>query len=140
MNKTIKTINVFLICWGVAAGGYVVSDFETGGGASVALAQVIEKPGDAPSAVLDEKSAVKAAVDGIKSLIRQGLPVDGSLLEPQWAQVPDEDTKVSRKGKGFYIVSILNKQDEGRELFVLISDRGEIFDANFSGEFEGLVE
>lgn len=132
MRKFFSAISVCLICL-VCPVGFVTQ-------INSVAAQSIQRPGDAPSAALDDRAAIGAAFDGIKSLMRQGLPVDGTLLEPEWGQVPDGDMKVSRKGKGFYIISILNKQDEARELFVLISDRGEIFDANFSGEFDGLVE
>lgn len=58
-------------------------------------------------------------------------------LEGSWKKLALETKRVHEKGDGYYIVSVTNKE-EGKTLYVLMSIVGEVYDANFSGEFPGL--
>jgi hypothetical protein len=42
-----------------------------------------------------------------------------------------------KKGSGYYLVSVLNTVEE-KTLYVLMSDAGEVYNANFTGEFDGI--
>ncbi len=88
---------------------------------------------------IDDTGALIAASKGIAAIIEQKQLVEGSLLDGTWGNTLDADKKISKKGKGYYIVSFDNKASN-KMLYVLISDTGEIYDANYSGKFEGLKE
>lgn len=55
-------------------------------------------------------------------------------LSSGWKELGEETANIKTKGNGYYIVSVENKA-EGKTLYLLISASGEIYDANFSGEF-----
>jgi len=58
-------------------------------------------------------------------------------LPKTWTSVPTKNVAITKKGPGYYIVSVLN-ESEKKTLYILMSDGGEVFDANFAGEFEGV--
>ena len=60
----------------------------------------------------------------------------GQLAE-SWAAVAKENIEIYKKGQGYYIVSLRNS-DEQKTLYVLMSDGGEVYDANFDGTFNGI--
>jgi len=66
---------------------------------------------------------------------------DGGLgfgkLAPSWTQLPSEASKVHLKEHDYFIVSIRNEAEK-RTLFVLLSTSGEVYDANFTGNFPAL--
>ncbi|SFM04627.1 DUF6488 family protein [Nitrosomonas communis] len=86
---------------------------------------------------LNDKGALAAASEGVAAIIEQKQPVEGELLDEAWGNTPEEGKKISKKGKGYYIVSFDNKVSN-KALYVLMSDTGEIYDANYSGKFDGL--
>jgi len=93
---------------------------------------------DAPAKKIDDKGAIAAASKGVAAIIEQKKPVQGSALDATWATTADADKKISKKGNGYYIVSFAGK--DAKTLYVLLSDAGEVYDANHSGKFEGLKE
>lgn len=48
-----------------------------------------------------------------------------------------KDAKLHRNGDGFYIVAVTN-QAEQKTSCVLMTSNGDVSNANFTGEFEGL--
>lgn len=84
---------------------------------------------------LDESGITAAATDALPALVDQGQEVDGAPLPEAWLGAVDT-AKVHQKGNGYYIVSFTGEKDEA--LYLLLSDAGEVYDANFSGEFESL--
>lgn len=88
---------------------------------------------------LDDQGALAAASKGVTAIINQNHPVEDTLLDSTWRDTSSVDQKISKKGNGYYIVSFNNKES-GKILYVLISDTGEIYDANFSGKFDGLKD
>lgn len=87
---------------------------------------------------IDDKGAIAAASKNIAALIEQKKPVGGTALDATWATTTDADKKISKKGNGYYVVSFAGKAT--KTLYVLLSDTGELYDANYSGKFEGLKE
>ncbi len=51
-----------------------------------------------------------------------------------WKALGKETATIETKGRGYYIVSVANKA-EGKTLYLLMSASGDIYDANFTGEF-----
>lgn len=88
---------------------------------------------------LDDQGALAAASEGVTAIIKQNHPIEDTLLDSTWGNTANVDQKISKKGSGYYIVSFNNKES-GKVLYVLISDTGEIYDANFSGRFDGLED
>lgn len=58
-------------------------------------------------------------------------------LPLNWLDLPAEQSSMHKEGKGYYIVK-LDNSDENKSLYVLMSDSGEVYDANFTGEFKDL--
>ena len=58
-------------------------------------------------------------------------------LPLNWLDLPAEQSSMHKKGKGYYIVK-LDNNDENKSLYVLMSITGEVYDANFTGEFKDL--
>jgi len=52
-------------------------------------------------------------------------------------QLPLSDKRIHKKGDGYYIVGLTNIKEE-KSLFILMSISGEVYDANFTGNFPGL--
>jgi hypothetical protein len=42
-----------------------------------------------------------------------------------------------KQGKGYYVVSVLNRKEE-KTVYVLMSNYGEVYDANLVGQFDGI--
>ena len=58
-------------------------------------------------------------------------------LTDSWAGLSLEATTLHASGDGYYIVAVENS-GESKTLYVLMSTAGDVFDANFSGEFPNL--
>lgn len=95
---------------------------------------------ETPKVIIDEKGALTASATAINTLVRQALPVEGGLLDESWAQVGNEARTIHKTGKGYFIVLIKNETGEENSLYLLLSDKGELYDANYTGSFEGLKE
>jgi hypothetical protein len=71
----------------------------------------------------------------------QFVDIDAGLgfgkLKSSWKQVPPEEVRTHTKGDGYYIISLENKT-EAKTLYVLMSISGDIYDANFTGDFPKL--
>jgi hypothetical protein len=91
----------------------------------------------APRAKIDDAGAMKAATKGVEAIVEKKHLIDGSVLGADWGKVAEEDKTISEKGNGDYIVKFDNKATS-KALYVLLSDVGAVYDANFTGKFEGL--
>lgn len=58
-------------------------------------------------------------------------------LKPSWRDLPAHAASIHSKTADYYIASVSNKA-ENRILFLLISVEGDLYDANFTGEFPDL--
>lgn len=85
-------------------------------------------------------SAEKAQVVATK-VANQFTAMDPGLgfgkLPLNWLDLPTEQSSLHTSGKGYYIIK-LDNSDEKKSLYVLMSITGEVYDANFTGEFENL--
>lgn len=85
-------------------------------------------------------SAEKAQVVATK-VANQFTSMDPGLgfgkLPLNWLDLPAEQSSLHISGKGYYIIK-LDNDDEKKSLYVLMSISGEVYDANFSGEFKDL--
>ncbi len=88
---------------------------------------------------ISNEMAIIEADNNVAAVVKQQIDIEGSKLDASWENIPASDKAINRKGEGYYIVSLNNKAQD-KTLYVLISDQGEFYDANFSGTFEGLEQ
>ena len=88
--------------------------------------------------VISESVALIVAQRATTSMSRKDAGLGFGQLQESWSAVPKEDLVIHKKGSGYYVVSVLNKKEEKKTLYVLMSDSGEVYDANFTGEFDGI--
>ena len=93
--------------------------------------------GDHDHDPISESQAVLLAADVAKKLSEKDVGLNIGKLPDSWKSIPDDGVLMHKKGKGYYIVSVENKEEK-KSLYVLMSSDGEVYDANFSGIFEGL--
>ncbi len=86
---------------------------------------------------ISESSAQSLALDVAINLSSRDAGLGFGQLPKTWAAIPVSNVVISKKGKGYFIVSVLN-ESEKKTLFILMSTGGEVYDANFSGVFEGI--
>lgn len=84
---------------------------------------------------INESEAIATASKALPQLIEQSHEVDGLPLDQSWSDFAQTGA-IYKKGNGYFIVSFVG--NDKQTLYLLISDSGELYDANFSGEFEGL--
>lgn len=108
---------ILLLCFGMHSG---VAHAHTGGHGPV-----------------DEQQARQIALKVAEQLAERDAGLGFGKLEPSWTGLPIEAVAIHRKGEGYYIVRV-EHAGEDRTLFVLMSIAGEVYDANFSGKFQGL--
>jgi hypothetical protein len=84
---------------------------------------------------INESEAITVASKVLPQLVEQGHEIDGSPLDQSWSDVA-QTGEVHKKGNGYFIISFAGNDE--KTLYLLLSDSGEIYDANFSGEFDGL--
>lgn len=81
------------------------------------------------------------AIDIASFIVDQFINHDPGLgfgkLNRSWNDLQEDEKRIHKKGDGYYIVSATNRI-EGKTLYILMSIAGEVYDANFSGEFQGL--
>jgi hypothetical protein len=77
------------------------------------------------------------AQETIVKLTEQDAGLPFGKLPKSWAEVKESEIVVVQQVKGFYLVNVLNKQ-LNKTLTLLIAGNGEVYDANFSGKFEGI--
>ena len=86
---------------------------------------------------ISEKRAIDVATFTVNQFVQFDAGLGFGKLNKSWNAIPTAEKRIHRKGDGYYIVSSINK-NEGKTLYVLMSIGGEVYDANFSGEFKGL--
>ncbi len=96
---------------------------------------VLAHPGD--HGPVNENQAMGIALYTADQLVEFDAGLGFGRLDASWQNLPVEVTRIHVRGNGYFIVGVENTF-ENRTLFVLMSDVGEVYDANFTGEFEGL--
>ena len=86
---------------------------------------------------ITEKRAIEIGAEVVSDLSERDAGLGFGKLDASWSRVPRDAMKIHEKRKDYIVVSIRNKS-EAKTLYVLMSPAGEVFDANFTGEFQGL--
>ncbi len=82
-------------------------------------------------------SALQLAKDTTSQLTEKDAGLGFGKLSESWKRTQDAAVKIHKKGSGYFIVSVANAT-EAKTLYVLISSDGKVYDANLTGEFDGL--
>lgn len=86
---------------------------------------------------VSEVEALAIAVNIAGQFAEFDSGLDFGLLDKSWIDLPLNAARIHIRGDAHYIVTVLNRA-EGRTLYVLMSDAGDVYDANFSGKFPRL--
>ena len=86
---------------------------------------------------IPESSALQLAKEATARLTEKDAGLGFGKLPESWKATPAAAVKIHKKGSGYFIVSVPNTT-EAKTIYVLISSNGEVYDANFTGDFDGL--
>lgn len=87
---------------------------------------------------VSEKTAFSIAGNLARSFTNTDLGLGFGKLPSNWAVLPPASTKLFKRGAGYMIISVFNAAEK-KTLYVLMSEEGRVYDANFTGEFKGLM-
>ena len=90
-----------------------------------------------PPRLVSDAVALIIAQRATTSMTQKDTGLGFGQLEESWSTIPRDDLAVHKKGSGYYVISVLNESEQ-RTLYVLMSDGGEVYDANLTGEFDGI--
>jgi len=95
--------------------------------------------GDHEHPVMEPQEAEQAALRVADFFSQRDMGLGFGKLDASWAKLDISAAKVTvhEKKKGYFIVGVTNT-GQGKTLFVLLSDSGDVYDANFSGDFPKL--
>jgi hypothetical protein len=95
---------------------------------------------DHEHAYITETAAVAVGQKTVVSLTQKDAGLGFGKLPSSWAALSADKVKLKKNGTGYYIVAATNDA-EGKTLYILMSSEdGEVYDANFTGEFKNLKE
>lgn len=83
---------------------------------------------------ITETASIAAGQDYSIQLIGKEGEFDVGMLPESWRKVPAKNAKLHTNGDGYYIVTVLNEAEQ-KTLYVLMTSNGDIYGANFTGEF-----
>jgi Family of unknown function (DUF6488) len=86
---------------------------------------------------ISDAKALTLATEVSTQLSSKDTGLEIGQLPTSWGSIPEKNASIYKKGKGYIIVSVLNN-NEKKTLYVLMSQGGDVYDANFSGTFKGI--
>ena len=86
---------------------------------------------------VSDQSAPSVGLKTATDLTKKDAGLGFGKLPDSWAGLPPQSAKLHKKGKGYFVVAV-NNDKEKKTLYVLMSDEGKAYDANFTGEFKDL--
>mgnify|MGYP003580994888 CR=1 FL=1 len=102
------------------------------------LAHIASAHPEGHQSITDER-AIQIAGTTAAELTERDAGLGFGKLDSSWKNLPAGTVKIHVKRSSYYIVSLANEAKE-KTLYVLMSNTGEVNDANFTGEFPGLDE
>lgn len=81
--------------------------------------------------------AVVVAKDVTEQFVKYDSGLGFGKLPESWATIHAKNISIHERGEGYYIVSLKNEAEK-KTFYVLMSSSGEVYDADFTGKFEGL--
>ena len=87
--------------------------------------------------VMNEAQVMALGISAASQFSTQDTGLEIGKLPKSWASLKEKNVSIHKKGKGYDILKIENEADE-RILYVLVSNTGRVYDANFIGTFKNL--
>ncbi len=97
---------------------------------------VFAHPGGHAATITDEQ-AIAIGADAAEQLAEYDVGLGFGKLDASWKGLSQDAVQIYVRGEGYVIVSVTNTYEK-ETLYVLMSVSGTVYDANFTGEFEGL--
>lgn len=88
---------------------------------------------------VDENQAQSIALDAVWQFTQNDPGLDFGKLPGSWAKQDIVSAKIYKTGLGYRIVEVSNAE-ENKTLYILMSITGDVYDANFSGNFPALKQ
>jgi hypothetical protein len=88
-------------------------------------------------ATIKESQVIQYSDKKIAIIVDQQIKIEGKKLDKSWLNIAKSNKKIYKKGEGYYMSSFKNDKNN-KTLYILLSVAGELYDANYSGKFEGL--
>ena len=86
---------------------------------------------------VDEKEAMQVAKGAAEHLTTKDVGLGFGQLADSWNSLTEAELTVHKKTEDHYIIAVVNPEEK-KTLYVLMSNSGEVYDVNFSGEFKGI--
>ena len=87
---------------------------------------------------INQLDVIPMASEHVTGLVTEGIEIPGiGKLDPSWAKIPASKGKIVKRGSGFYVVGFPHPSEK-KTLYLLLAVSGNLYDVNFSGEFERL--
>ena len=93
----------------------------------------------APAPKLDDQGVIAAATKAVSSMVDKKVKVDGASLGAEWKGIPEADKKIGKTGNGYRVV-VFTETKSSKTLHLLVSDAGQLYDANHTGVFKDLKD
>lgn len=90
----------------------------------------------APPAPVSESEVLLRSIEDVAVIVDGGELIEEQPLDASWKNI--KKPAVKQKGDGYYIVTFKHPE-QGKTLYILMSDAGTYYDANFTGKFSGIA-
>lgn len=88
-------------------------------------------------AKIKESQAIDYSDKKLAIIVNKQIKIEGEKLDKSWLNIAKSNKKIFKKGEGYYITTFKNDKNN-KTLYVLLSQAGELYDANYNGKFEGI--
>jgi hypothetical protein len=86
---------------------------------------------------VSDQSVLAVAKDAAAQLTAKDQGLGFGKLPASWNDVPLKNAKIHKKYPDYYVVAVKN-DIEKKTIYFVISSEGDVYDANFTGEFKNL--
>jgi len=86
---------------------------------------------------ITEVQAISVATEVLIELSSRDVGLAFGKLNQSWTAIPAKELSIYKKGIDYYIVSAFHATEK-KTLYILMSNTGEVYDANFNGAFKGI--
>ena len=86
---------------------------------------------------VNDKTVLPIAVAAATDLTTKDQGLGFGKLPASWNKLPVKNAKIHKKYPGYYVVAVTNDAEK-KTVYFVISVEGDVYDANFTGEFKNL--
>ena len=86
---------------------------------------------------VNDQSVLPIALEAATDLTKKDQGLGFGKLPASWTNLPFKNAKVHKKYPGYFVVAVTNDAEK-KTIYFVISVEGDVYDANFTGEFKNL--